>query len=132
VVVSVRMGGGTRLKVVEGLAMGKAMVSTSLGCEGIAVSDREHLLIADDAEEFACRLIELFEHPTLGEALGSAGRKLMEAQYSWEHAVNRLEALYHRVTGDSSRRRPDQLRRGVRTGRPHARSNRSTRVGEPA
>jgi glycosyltransferase involved in cell wall biosynthesis len=109
VAVPVRMGGGTRLKVVEGLAMGKAMVSTSLGCEGIAVTDRKHLLIADDAEQFASRVVELFEHPTFGEALGRAGRTLMEAQYSWEHAVNRLEELYERVTVDSSSRRPDRV-----------------------
>ena len=44
----VRMGGGTRLKVVEGLAMGKAMVSTSLGCEGLVVRDGDHLLIGEE------------------------------------------------------------------------------------
>jgi glycosyltransferase involved in cell wall biosynthesis len=95
--VPVRIGGGTRLKVVEGLAMGKAMVSTSLGCEGIAVRDGEHLLIGDDATTFAARAVQLFESPSTRSALGSAGRSLVENQYSWELAGERLQALYERV-----------------------------------
>jgi sugar transferase (PEP-CTERM/EpsH1 system associated) len=93
-VVPLRMGGGTRLKVVEGLALGKAMVSTSLGCEGIAVRDREHLLMADDAASFAERILELFDDPALGEALGRAGRMLIESTYSWDLAGDRLGELY--------------------------------------
>jgi glycosyltransferase involved in cell wall biosynthesis len=95
--VPVRIGGGTRLKVLEGLAMGKAMVSTSLGCEGVAVTDRKHLLIGEDAEAFASRIIELFENPALGTVLGRAGRELVEREYSWELAGERLEALHRSV-----------------------------------
>jgi polysaccharide biosynthesis protein PslH len=98
VVVPVRIGGGTRLKVVEGLAMGKAMVSTALGCEGVAVRDGEHLLIADDAPAFASRIFNLFEDPALRHALGQAGRRLMETRYSWELATARLESLYTQIT----------------------------------
>jgi sugar transferase (PEP-CTERM/EpsH1 system associated) len=96
-VVPLRMGGGTRLKVVEGLALGKAMVSTSLGCEGIAVRDREHLLIADDAASFADRIVALFVDPAWGERLGRAGRKLVEHTYSWDLAGERLVGLYEQV-----------------------------------
>jgi glycosyltransferase involved in cell wall biosynthesis len=99
--VPVRIGGGTRLKVVEGLAMGKAMVSTSLGCEGVGVRDREHLLIGDDASAFAARVLELFEDPALGLSLGAAGRALIETDYSWELAGERLEALYRTVAAGS-------------------------------
>jgi polysaccharide biosynthesis protein PslH len=106
VAVPVRIGGGTRLKVVEGLACGKAIVSTSLGCEGIAVRDREHLLIADDAQAFAVRLLELFTDPGLGQALGAAGRRLAESQYSWELAGDRLEELYGRVVRQAARQVP--------------------------
>jgi glycosyltransferase involved in cell wall biosynthesis len=99
VVVPIRMGGGTRLKVLEGLAMGKAMVSTSIGCEGISVRDREHLLIADGAQAFASSIIELFESPNFGLALGAAGRSLIETDYSWQLAGERLDLLYERVAG---------------------------------
>lgn len=99
VAVPVRMGGGTRLKVVEGLAMGKAMVSTSLGCEGVAVRDGEHLLIGDGAGEFATRIIECFANSALRDRLGSAGRRLTEEEYSWDLAGERLDAVYERVLG---------------------------------
>jgi glycosyltransferase involved in cell wall biosynthesis len=98
VVVPVRIGGGTRLKVVEGLAMGKGIVSTTLGCEGLAVRDREHLLVADDPAAFAARISELFEHPERSVEFGRAGRRLVEAQYSWELAGRRLESLYGQIT----------------------------------
>lgn len=99
VAVPIRIGGGTRLKVVEALAMGKATVSTTLGCEGLAVRDREHLLIADDAHAFASRIFDAFEDQGLRDALGRAGRRLVEARYSWELAGARLESLYRRITG---------------------------------
>jgi polysaccharide biosynthesis protein PslH len=100
VAVPVRMGGGTRLKVVEALSMAKPMVSTSLGCEGLAVSDRKHLLIADDADAFAARILELFEDQALGRQLGLAGRALAEQNYSWQLAGDRLDRLYRRILGD--------------------------------
>ncbi len=95
--VPVRMGGGTRLKVVEGLAMGKAIVSTRLGCEGIAVTDGDHLLIADSPEEFSARIVELFESPERRQALADAGRRLAADEYTWDLAGERLEQLYQRV-----------------------------------
>ena len=95
------MGGGTRFKVVEALSMAKPMVSTTLGCEGLSVSDREHLLIADDAETFAREILELFEDGEQRRRLGLAGRALAEQNYSWHLAGERLEALYRRVMGDA-------------------------------
>ena len=91
--VPVRIGGGTRLKILEALAMGKAVVSTSLGCEGVAVRNREHLRIADDADAFAAAVVELFDDRAARRRLGAAGRALMEAEYSWEAAAQRLDAL---------------------------------------
>jgi glycosyltransferase involved in cell wall biosynthesis len=96
-VVPIRMGGGTRLKVVEGLAMGLPMVSTTLGCEGVSVHDREHLLIGDDAESFAARIVELFENPAFGRELGLAGRALMEREYSWDLGGELLDGVYRDV-----------------------------------
>ena len=106
VAVPIRMGGGTRLKVVEGLALGKAMVSTSLGCEGIAVRDGEHLRIADGAQAFAARVVELFEDRAAALALGRAGRALVEREYSWELSAARLGALYEQVISSSRGKAP--------------------------
>jgi glycosyltransferase involved in cell wall biosynthesis len=100
VAVPVRMGGGTRLKVVEALSMGKAIVSTSLGSEGLAVEDRQHLLIADDAEAFAARILELFEDPKLRRRLGVAGRTLAEESYSWTRCGQQLDELYCQILSD--------------------------------
>jgi glycosyltransferase involved in cell wall biosynthesis len=95
--VPVRMGGGTRLKVVEGLSLGKAMVTTTLGCEGLAVRDREHALIGDTAESFAAGILELFESPQLRHDLGHAGRALAEQRYSWDLGGRRLDVLYQEI-----------------------------------
>lgn len=98
VAVPIRIGGGTRFKVLEALAMGKSIVSTAVGCEGVAVRDGEHLLIADDARAFASRIVEAFENPALCGALGQAGRRLVEQRYSWSLAGAGLESLYRRIT----------------------------------
>jgi glycosyltransferase involved in cell wall biosynthesis len=93
-VVPLRMGGGTRLKVLEGLSMEKAVVSTSLGCEGIDVKHFEHLLIADEARDFADAVLKLLSDQELALKLGRQGRALVKRQYTWETAVNRLEGFY--------------------------------------
>lgn len=92
-VVPLRMGSGTRLKVLEGLAMGCPLVSTSLGCEGIATIDGEHLLMADDAGAFARGVLQILEHPTLADTLGRNGRALVEARYSWPSVLQQLAAF---------------------------------------
>jgi polysaccharide biosynthesis protein PslH len=104
VVVPVRMGGGTRLKVVEGLSLARPMVSTSVGCEGIDVRAGEHLLVADAAADFAGRTIDLLEDPVRAASLGRAGRALMEERYSWSIAAERLEQLYEDVLTRVGRR----------------------------
>lgn len=86
VVAPLRFGGGTRLKIVEALSMGRAVVTTSLGCEGLEVEDGCHLLIADEPAEFASRVVELLQDPTRRSALGLEGRRLVETRYDW-HAI---------------------------------------------
>jgi glycosyltransferase involved in cell wall biosynthesis len=78
------VGSGTRLKILEALAMEKAVVSTSVGCEGLAVRSGEHLLIADDAVSMAAEVVRLLRAPELRAALGRAGRALVERAYRWE------------------------------------------------
>ena len=105
VTVPIRMGGGTRLKVVEALAMGKSVVSTSVGCEGVAVRDREHLLIADDPASFAAAILDVIASRELRAELGRSARELAEREYSWDVAGDRIEALYAQVAGERNRER---------------------------
>lgn len=85
-----RIGGGTRLKILEALAMQKAVVSTSVGCEGLSVEPGKHLLVADQPETFAQAVVAFLNNPEMRAAYGNAGRALVEAEYSWEHCGARL------------------------------------------
>ncbi len=88
------IGGGTRLKILEAFAMQKAVVSTSLGCEGIAVEPGKHLVVKDEPEAFADAVITLLQHPEQRAAYGAAGRALVETTYSWERCgADLLRAL---------------------------------------
>ena len=94
-VVPLRIGGGTRLKVLEAMAMSKAIVSTSLGCEGFEdLISGQQLLLADTPEEFARRVIELLDDAPRRERLGRAARRFVEERYDWRIIVPRLEQLY--------------------------------------
>jgi len=97
VVVPIRMGGGTRLKVIEALAMGKAVVSTTIGCEGLRVVDGEHLVKADDADSFASSVALVLADQAKSEGLGRAGRTLMVNEYSWQRSTVQLEELFRRL-----------------------------------
>jgi glycosyltransferase involved in cell wall biosynthesis len=96
-VAPLRIGGGTRLKVLEAMAMGKPIVSTSLGCEGFQglIPGRE-LSIADSPEDFAQRVIELLEDASRRERLGQAARCFVEERYDWRLIVPRLEQIYEK------------------------------------
>jgi glycosyltransferase involved in cell wall biosynthesis len=99
VVVPLRIGGGTRLKVVEALAMGKAIVSTSLGWEGIDVRSGEHLLTADDPASFADAVVRLLDDGHEARRLGQAARALAVDHYSWDRAGENLAALIESAHG---------------------------------
>lgn len=93
-VVPLRMGGGTRLKVLEAMAMGKAIVSTALGAEGIAGHAGEHLILADTADDFVTAVLSLLADPDRRAALGSRARSLIEQEYAWEAIVPRMNDVY--------------------------------------
>ncbi len=97
IVVPLRIGGGTRLKIVEALSKGKPVISTRLGAEGIDVVHQEHLLLADEPEEFAAQVERLLKDPELAARLGNSGRQLMEDRYSWRSIVASLERFYERL-----------------------------------
>jgi len=82
-VVPLRAGSGTRLKVLEAMALGKAIVSTHIGAEGIELEPDRDALFADDAEDFAQAVLSLFDDPTRAARLGAAARLAAERRYSW-------------------------------------------------
>ena len=92
-----RKGGGTRLKVLDALAMRKALVSTSLGAEGVPLEAGRHCLLADAPESFADSVVELFRNPQRRVELGEAGRLLVEEKFGWESIASTLFTEYERV-----------------------------------
>ena len=101
VVVPLRIGGGTRIKILEALAMAKPVISTSVGAEGLAVTDGRDCLIANSPEEFAARVDSLFGNPELQGRLGQNGRALVEQLYSWDAAAETLELVWAEAAGYS-------------------------------
>lgn len=93
-VVPLRIGGGTRLKVLEAMAMGQALVSTRLGCDGFPFTDGREVLFADDPAAFATAVVRLLQDREQAAALGRAARAYVEQHFGWEAIVPRLEALY--------------------------------------
>ncbi len=83
-VVPLRQGGGTRLKILEAMALGVPVVATTKGAEGLEVVNGEHLLIADDPARFAQRVVELLRDPVQRAGLAHNARHLVEARYDWE------------------------------------------------
>jgi glycosyltransferase involved in cell wall biosynthesis len=98
VVVPLRIGGGTRLKIFEAMAMAKALVSTSIGAEGLDVTDGRDLMIADDASSFAAAIIRLLQDPALRRNYEQAAAALAE-RYDWSQIARRFaEVLQNTVT----------------------------------
>lgn len=83
-VVPLRAGSGTRLKILEAMALGRPVVSTSLGCEGLKVVDGEHLLIADDSTLFADRVVKLLNDGELRARIAANARDFVVALYDWD------------------------------------------------
>jgi glycosyltransferase involved in cell wall biosynthesis len=94
VVVPLRVGGGTRFKIVEAMAKGRPIVSTTIGAEGLEVEHGRELLLADDPTSFARETLRLLESPELGAGLGGNARQRAEQSYGWGAAVVRLEQFY--------------------------------------
>jgi glycosyltransferase involved in cell wall biosynthesis len=90
-IVPLRIGGGTRFKILEAMAMARPVVSTTLGAEGIDARPGQHLLLGDDAAGLAAAAGRVLDDPALGRALGDAGRTLVQQRYSWDAAAGALE-----------------------------------------
>lgn len=81
-IVPLLSGGGIRIKIVEGLAMGKTIISTSIGAEGIHVKHNKHILLADTAEDFANQIIRAYRDENLREQIAKGGREFAETHYA--------------------------------------------------
>ena len=99
-VVPLRIGGGTRLKILEAAAMGKAVVSTQVGAEGLHLVDGEAIFIADDPSRFADAVNQLIADPALRRQIGEGARQHVEAEYDWQRIGERLHRLYKSVVGE--------------------------------
>jgi glycosyltransferase involved in cell wall biosynthesis len=93
-VVPMRMGGGTRLKVLEAMVMGRAVVSTALGCEGYGLTPSKEVEVADDPAAFARSVVTLLRDGSRRAALGAQARDFAVSRYDWSRIVPLLEAAY--------------------------------------
>lgn len=89
-VVPLRIGGGSRLKILEGMAMRKPVVSTTVGAEGLRVADGANILLADEVDSFASAVVRCLNDAALRSRLGQCGRDLVEQEYRWEILAERM------------------------------------------
>ncbi len=120
-VVPLRIGGGTRLKIFEAMAMAKATVSTTIGAEGLPVTDEADIVLADDPQTFADRVVALLGDHATRRRLETSARRLVVERYDWSAVAGHLEAaLLRAVPGEhgpaeaglyaAARRSPTQIR----------------------
>jgi glycosyltransferase involved in cell wall biosynthesis len=126
-VVPLRAGSGTRIKIFEALSMAKAVVSTSVGAEGLALQSGCHFLAADTAHDFAHAVIRLLRDPARRRALGDAGRALVEANYSWSTVARQFEARCEEVVAEHAYAGREAIR-GLDLSRAGSHRHRGARV----
>jgi glycosyltransferase involved in cell wall biosynthesis len=108
-IVPLRIGGGTRLKIFEAMAMGKATVSTSVGAEGLPVQNGTNILLADTPTDFADAISRLFDDIPLRQRLGEAARTLVNENYSWRKIAESFSDSLAEVKETYERSRRNRL-----------------------
>jgi sugar transferase (PEP-CTERM/EpsH1 system associated) len=96
-VVPLRVGGGTRLKILEAMALGTPVVSTTKGAEGLEITPGEDILIAEEPTAFADAVLRLLDDPTLRAKLAANGQRLVREQYVWGQIGKKLDQLLHQI-----------------------------------
>ena len=102
-IVPIRIGGGTRIKIFEAMAMGMPVVSTTIGAEGLPVEHAKNIVLADTPADFAARVVELLKQRSVRERIGSAARGLVESRYSWPTVTTVVQQTLERVAGQDAR-----------------------------
>ncbi len=102
-IVPLRIGGGTRLKILESLAAGCAVLSTSIGAEGLNLQHGTHLLLADTPELFADSVVRLLIDPLLRERLARQGQIQVCQEYGWSGIVSHLDTAYEKIVDEYHR-----------------------------
>jgi glycosyltransferase involved in cell wall biosynthesis len=103
-IVPLRIGGGTRLKIFEAMAMGKPVVSTTIGAEGLPVTSGSDVLVADSPSAFAHAVVRLFRSEGERTRIGQAARRLVAEQYDWSAVFGHLEQALEAAAGRSRQR----------------------------
>lgn len=97
-------GGGTKVKMLDALALGSAIVAHPVACEGIEAKSEEHLLLASEPQEFVRQILRVFDSPLLRARLGNAARTLVEEKYASDAAAQALVKCYERSLKERTRR----------------------------
>jgi glycosyltransferase involved in cell wall biosynthesis len=101
-VVPLRIGGGTRLKIFEAMAVGRAVVSTTVGAEGLPVHPDRDIVLADEPAAFAREVVRLIRDGDRRRAIEDAARALVVQHYDWSAVAHQLEDALARVTRDAA------------------------------
>ncbi|HZK40463.1 MAG TPA: glycosyltransferase family 4 protein [Atribacterota bacterium] len=99
-----KSGSGTRLKILEYMAMGKPVVSTSKGAEGLEVESYKNILIADNPHDFANKIIWLIENPKEAKILGEGARELVKEKYDWIKIIKGVTSYYRKTKNESNKK----------------------------
>ena len=91
-------GSGMRIKIIESMALGKSVITTMIGAEGIQYSEFEDLIIADNEHKMIENICRLYKHPEEAEAIGLNARRLVEELYDNKKIINRLVIFYNEIT----------------------------------
>lgn len=105
-IVPLRVGSGTRMKIFEAMAMGKAVVSTTIGAEGLPVTHHENIILADEPSDFAAQCVRLLRSRSERERLGRAACEMVRARYTWDVVADAFATICEDVVrGTTNRRR---------------------------
>ncbi len=93
VIVPIRIGGGTRMKIYEAMVMGKTVVSTTVGAEGLPVLNNENIIIEDDPVKFAEKVVELLKNRQKNEAIGATARTFVKDKFAWKQVSKKFSDI---------------------------------------